>query len=54
MEKNEKDDDVCECCLYVGPPIKLKRQWVHYFPLKGKIIVCKQKGLTSTLKCDTI
>ena len=49
-----EDEDVCECCLMGMKPIKMKRQWVHYFPLKGRIIICNQEGLTSQLKCDKI
>lgn len=31
---------VCEHCARSTPRIKMKRQYVHYFPDTGRIIVC--------------
>jgi hypothetical protein len=32
----------CACGLQ---PVKLKRQWVHYFRDEGRIVVCTDAGL---------
>jgi hypothetical protein len=35
----------CACGLQ---PVKLKRQWVHYFRSEGRTEVCPDKGLKLT------
>lgn len=44
-----KDEHVCEFCIYHGQPIRLKRQWVHYFPLRGQTFICQAKNLKPAL-----
>ena len=38
----------CIFCDIGIEPIKMKRQYVHYIPKNGKLIVCPLKGIKPT------
>lgn len=35
----------CVFCDIGLKPDKMKRQWIHYIPKEGRIVVCEVKGL---------
>lgn len=39
------EDAACIHCACGRQPVKMRRQWVHYFRHEGRIVVCTDAGL---------
>lgn len=45
MSANTAHAATCVHCEFGLKPVKMKRQWVHYFRDEGRIVVCEEAGL---------